>query len=149
MARPKNDADEAPRPTSINRSDRPQRVPINGLRDKLSVSPQEPGWHYCWINDSQVPTFEAGGYVFVTHDVKVGDRKIDNVMGLGGKVSMPGGNGVTIYLMRCTDEVYHEETQLNHDRVDQLESAMRSELNTASEGRYGKVKIGQGNPSNF
>lgn len=132
------------KPSQVNRSDRPTRVPINGLRDKMSVRGQEPGWHYCWVNEENVPRYELGRYQFVTHEVTVGDRKIDQASMIGGKVAMPAGNGVTAYLMRCTDEDFREELALVDERTDDSEQSLRDNLNSGAEGRYGKVEIGRG-----
>lgn len=139
MARPSED-----KPSTLNRSERPQRVPINGLRDKLSVRGQEPGWHYCWVNEDKVDRYLGGHYEFVTHEVQVGDRKIDQASMIGGKVSLPVGNGVTAYLMRCDEKVFEEEMALTNERTDQTEQSLRENLNNGADGKYGKVEIGRG-----
>lgn len=132
------------KPSQVNRSDRPTRVPINGLRDKMSVRGQEPGWHYCWVNEDNCPRYELGRYQFVTHEVTVGDRKIDAASMIGGKVAMSAGNGVTAYLMRCTDEDFAEEMKLINERTDGTEQSLRENLNSGADGKYGKVEIGRG-----
>jgi len=132
------------KPSLVNRSDRPHRVPINGLRDKMSVRGQEPGWHYCWVNEDKVDRYLNGDYEFVTHEVQVGDRKIDSASMIGGKVAMPVGNGLTGYLMRCTDEVFKEEMTLINERTDDNERSLRENLNSGADGKYGKVEIGRG-----
>ena len=153
MARPKKQAVEhaapamevAPeRPSTLNRSERPQRVPINGLRDKIAVRGQEPGWHYCWVNEDNVDSYLLGGYEFVTHEVRVGDRKIDNASMIGGKVATKAGNGITAFLMRCPQEIYEEEMALVQERTDDTEQSLRANLNSGADGRYGKVEIGRG-----
>lgn len=143
MAKPTNVVMED-RPSQVNRSDRPTRVPINGLRDKMSVRGQEPGWHYCWVNEDNCPRYELGGYQFVTHEVTVGDRKIDSASMIGGKVAMAAGNGVTAYLMRCPQEVFDEEQRLVNERTDATEQSLRENLNSGADGKYGKVEIGRG-----
>jgi hypothetical protein len=129
------------RPNTLNRSERPKRVPINGFRDVLAVGGQEPGWHYCWVNEDEVPRYENGGYDFVEHDVTIGDRKVNAASQMGGRISTAVGNGVTGFLMRCPDEVYQEELDLVHGRVDESERAMYQNLNSGTDGRYGSVKI--------
>jgi hypothetical protein len=141
MARPQVD-----RPNTLNRSERPKRVPINGLRDKLSVQGMEPGWHYIWIRDDEVYRFEMGGYEKVTHDVTVGDRHINTAGQIGSAVTYPGGNGVTLHLFRCLDEVYQAELDSIHQQVDEGEAAMKAQLNSNTDGRYGKVEIEQSKP---
>jgi hypothetical protein len=143
MGRPKKVED---RPSSLNRSERPKRVPINGLRDKLTVIGQEKGWHYCWVNDHNVPRFQNGGYEFVTHECIIGDRKVDNSTGTGSHHTMPVGNGVTGHLMRCPQEEYDEDQQSQMDEVKSRELAMKRALNSSTDGRYGKVEIEQNKP---
>lgn len=141
MARPQVD-----RPNTLNRSERPKRVPINGLRDKLSVVGMEPGWHYIWIRDDEIYRFEMGGYEPVAHAVTVGDRHIDVASQIGSKISFPGGNGVTLFLYRCPQEVYDEEMGDVNRQVDESEAAMKEQLNSNTDGRYGKVEIEQSKP---
>lgn len=138
MARPNQIED---RPSTVNRSDRPKRVPINGLRDILSVKGKEDGYHYCWVTDAYVAKYELAGYDYVTHEVVVGDRRINAGAQIGAKVSMPVGNGTTGYLMRCPQEVYEEERSYVESLTDEQESAMRDA--SKESGRYGEVRIGK------
>lgn len=134
--------DEVARPTSaVTRSKRKVRTPINGYRNIMGVTGQEPGWHYCWVNDDNVPRHEGAGYEFVTHDVVVGDRKVNAASAIGGKVSLPVGNGVIAYLMRLEQEYYDEDMASYHAEIDENESAMRQNLNSKEDGRYGGVQI--------
>lgn len=134
------------RPNNLNRSERPQRTPIHGLRDKLSVDGQEAGFHYVWVNDYNVDSYLSGGYDFVTHNVKVGDKHINVAASGGGKVSFPVGNGVTGFLMRITDEFYKEDQQTVQKEIDEKEQALQADLNSKSDGRYGKVELSQSKP---
>jgi len=134
------------RPSKIDRSHRPKRVPIHGLRDKLNVTGQEPGWHYCFVNEDNVAKYEAAGYEFVTHEVQVGDRHIDKAQEVGGKVSIKVGNNLTGYLMRCTEEDYQEEMQLVDDETNAKEAALFKSLNSKEDGKYGEVRIEQSKP---
>lgn len=137
---------EKDRPSSLNRSERPKRTPIHGKRDIMNVKGQEPGWHYCWVNDGEdyrgwVERFIEGGYEFVSHDVTIGDKQINAASQIGGKISMAVGNGVTGFLMRCPEEVYLEELEILHAEVDEKERSMRQQLNSKDDGRYGSVEI--------
>lgn len=134
------------RPSKLNRAERPVRVPINGLRDKLSIHGQEPGFHYCIVNDYNVDTYVLGGYDFVTHDVKIGDRSINSAAMEGGKASIPVGNGITGFIMRIPEEYYNEDRIAEQNDLEERESAMRQNLNSKEDGRYGKVEIGQSKP---
>lgn len=135
------------RPNQLNRSERPQRVPIHGLRDKLSVTGQEAGYHYVWVNDYNVDTYEQGGYDFVTHNVSVGDKHINTASSEGGKVSLPVGNGVTAFLMRIPDEFYTEDQNEAQADISEKEAALFQELNSKNDGRYGKVEVSQSKPT--
>ena len=143
MGRPKKVED---RPSSLNRSERPKRVPINGLRDILKVVGQEEGWHYCWVNEDRVPRFQAALYDFVTHPCIIGDRKVDECTTPGSGHTKPVGNGVTAYLMRCPQEDFEAEEAQHMSEVKAREDAMKRALNTPTDGRYGKVEIEQNKP---
>lgn len=142
MAKPKLED----RPSTINRSERPKRNPINGHRDVLNVQGQEEGYHYCWVNEDKVPRYEQAWYEFVTHDVVVGDRKVNAASQLGGKVSMSVGNNLTAYLMRVPQEYYDEDRAAEQADLDEKETSMRSSLNSGGDGRYGGVDISQNKP---
>jgi hypothetical protein len=137
MARPKLED----RPSTVNRSDRPSRTPIHGTRDILSVKGQEAGWHYCWVNEQNVPRYEAASYEFVTHDVIVGDKQVNAASQIGGKVTLASGNQTTSFLMRIPQEYYEEDMQAVQDDLDEKEDAMRDNLNSNRDGQYGSVKI--------
>lgn len=131
---------EEVRPSETTREVRPNRVPIHGGKNILSVEGQEPGFHYCWVNDYNVARFEKGGYEFVVHAVIIGDRRIDAVTGIGAKHSVPVGNGVTAYLMRIPDEFHKQDVDAINTKVDEAEAAMFDNLNSKREGTYGKVE---------
>lgn len=136
--------EQTDRPSKVNRADRPTRTPIHGKRDILGVKGMEAGFHYCWVNDDEhgnVERYFEGGYDFVTHDVIVGDKKINAASQVGGKVSKPVGNGLIAFLMRCPDDVYEAEMGAIHDEVDEKEAAMKANLNSKIDGRYGEVEI--------
>lgn len=126
------------RPDGLNRSVREDRVPIHGNKNILTVEGQEPGFHYCWVTDYNAPRYERASYEFVTHSVVVGDRRIDAAPGIGAKVSIPGGNGVTLYLMRVPNEFYEADMKDAHKKIDDLEATM-FESEAAAPGRYGKI----------
>ncbi len=138
MGRPKTVTEEV---KTLNRADRPNRVGINGKRDILNVKGQEAGWHYCWVNEDQVPRYQDGAYEFVTHEVTIGDRKVDAASSIGGKISKAVGNGVTAYLMRVPDEYFKEDMDSIQKEVDASEEAMYAELNSRKPGHYGKVEM--------
>ena len=132
---------EEARPTSLDRDEKPVRTPVHGGKNLLTVEGQEAGFHYCWVNDYNVPRFQKALYEFVTHAVVIGDRKIDAVSGIGAKHSIPVGNGVTAYLMRIPEEYYNADVQALNEKVDFSEAAMFEHLNSKKDGTYGKVEI--------
>lgn len=131
-----------PKPSvELNRTGRPTRMPITGLRNKLTVEGQEPGYHYAWIRDDFVGTAERAWYEFVTHDVIVGDGQM---RAIGGKISIPGGNGVTLFLMRVLEEYYKSDMDEQQAEIEAKEADLFRNLNSGVDGRYGKVdhKVG-------
>lgn len=134
------------RPTTLNRAERPKRTPINGYRNRLQITGEEPGFHYCWINDYNVDRYLEAGYDYVTHDVMVGHKKIDVTSQPGSRITQNVGNGVVAYLMRCPDDIYHDEMDSLEADLQEKEQAMRQQSN---EGQYGQVKIGRGDPSKY
>lgn len=126
------------RPSTVNRSGRPKRVPIHGYKSKLEVVGLRPGMHGCWVNDPNVDRYLAAGYDFVAYDVVVGDRQIE-ASKMGHKVSMAGGNGLTIYLMECPVEIFNEEMEEVHRLADEKEQMMHR--SSDDEGTYGEVSI--------
>ena len=143
---PKIKKTDESRPSKIDRSGRPSRVPIHGKRDKLTVHGKELGWHYCIVNEEEVPSFQRAGYEFVTHEVRIGDRHIDAAQDVGGNVSLKVGNQLTGYLMRCTDEIYEEEMRLVDEETNAKEQALFKSLNSKEDGKYGEVTIEQSKP---
>ena len=132
------------RPDKLDRSKREDRVPIHGDRDRLSIEGQEEGFHYCWVNDYNVPKFERAGYTFVEHSVVIGDRRVDAASSTGVKHSLAVGNGITAYLMRCPNEYFDQDMASLNDKVDSYEVAMYEQLNSKKDGVYGKVDISVG-----
>ena len=59
---------------------------------------------------------------------------------------MPVGNGKTGYLMRCTQEDFDEENKADLAAIKDREDAMKRQLNSSADGRYGKVEIEQNKP---
>lgn len=127
------------RPDSLNRAGRPRGVPP-GKRNKLTVEGKEPGFSYCWVNDDNVPDYLLLGYEFVTHNVTVGNRKVDSSLGQSSHVTIPVGNGVTGHLMRIPEELRNEAMQVLDQQTDEGEDQMFQGLNSRKDGRYGEVK---------
>lgn len=134
------------RPSKIDRSNRPKRTPIHGHRNKLTLVGEEPGWHYCVVNEDNVFKYEQAGYEFVTHALQIGDKHIDAAQEVGGKLSLKVGNGLTGYIMRCLDEDFEEEMRLIDEDTNSRESELFQSLNSKEDGKYGEVKVEQSKP---
>lgn len=132
------------KPSSVNRSERPSRTPIHGLRDILTVKGQEAGWHYCWVADYLVDRFIQAAYEFVQHEIVVGDKKLDKPSQIDGKHTLKSGE-TTLFLMRLPEEFYKEDTADYNEQVESTEEAIR---NSGKErGRYGSVEVFRGDPT--
>lgn len=113
------------------RSERKERNSITGTRTKLSLTGEEPGFHYGWINDDFVGTAMDAGYEFVTHAIKVGNRHIDTSTMQGAKISRNVGGGTIAYLMRVPQEWYDEDMTLEQkEKVDASEAKIFVEINS-------------------
>jgi len=121
-------------------SARVKRTPVTE-RQVLSVKGKEPGYVYRFVNDigDRVAQFLEQGYELVEDkDVKVGDRRIQQVKAEGTKAQVSVGQGIKAFLMRQKDEYYKEDQAAKQARVDQLEQSTK---NQATSGTYGKLEI--------
>src|SRR5512139_738717 len=122
---------------------RTRRSPINGVRNKLNVRGQEPGYVYRIVNDieDRVQSLQEMGYEIVTDKgVTVGDKRIANPTQEGSPIKVSVGQGVQAYVMRQKQEWYDEDQKAKNARNDELEAQMKREAKEA--GFYGKLKIG-------
>ena len=126
--------------TKKSASARVKRTPVTE-RQVLSVKGKEPGYVYRFVNDigDRVAQFLEQGYELVEDkDVKVGDRRIQQVKAEGTKAQVSVGQGVKAFLMRQKDEWHKEDQAAKQARVDQLEQSTK---NQATSGTYGKLEI--------
>jgi hypothetical protein len=123
---------------------RTRRSPINGVRNKLNVRGQEPGYVYRIVNDieDRVQSLQEMGYEIVTDKgVTVGDKRIANPTQEGSPVKVSVGQGVQAYVMRQKQEWFDEDQKAKNARNDELEAQMKREAKDA--GFYGKLQIGE------
>jgi len=122
---------------------RPNRVPVSGRRDVLTVADKDENFVYRWVNDTdnRITQFQEGGYELVSGDVGVGMASIDNPDDIASTVSKQVGNNVTAYLMRIKREWYEEDRSKQAKTVDENEADMKRTLNSGKDGTYGKVDI--------
>lgn len=100
------------------------------LRTKMTVSGQEPGFHYAFINEDNVGKALDDDYEFVTHPVTIGHKHVDAGTIPGGKISLNVGNGVVAYLMRIPQEWYEENQNEIQEYVDFTEKQLYIESNS-------------------
>ena len=134
---------------TVSTSKRPKRIPMSGSRMKMQLDEEflDENFHYAWINDQKGLLYDAkrAGYEHVTTDEipSWGDRSVDTANATSSNVSMPVGQGVVAYLMKQPME-FHKEDQTEQDAIWQAREAdMKKDLNSGTEGRYGKVDIGR------
>jgi lysozyme family protein len=108
------------------RAERPQRVPINGERDILKVIGIRPGFRPCWVNQDQVPRFQAAGYSFVESDVTFGSYHVQQGNPLGARYARDVGSGQTAYLMEIPEEWYQEMAEAEARDLEKAESSMKA-----------------------
>jgi len=121
-------------------SGRVKRTPVTE-RQVLTVKGKEPGYTYRIVNDlgDRIAQFQEQGYELVEDkDVKVGDRRINQVKAEGTKAQISVGGGVKAYVMRQKQEWYEEDQAAKQVRVDELEKTTKQQ---ATSGTYGKLEI--------
>jgi hypothetical protein len=123
-----------------------ERNSITGTRTKLSLTGEEPGFHYAWINDENVGTAEDAGYEYVSHAIKVGNRHVNVSEMSGSKISRNVGGGTIAYLMRVPQEWYDEDMEAEQrSKVDASEERIFIENN--SNGLNGGISVGWDKPN--
>lgn len=124
---------------------RPKRVPINGGRDILTVKGIPDDLHPCWVNDYNVERYLEAGYSFWNGKAIVGDNKVDNASSLTDSViSKAVGNGVTAFVMVIPKELYDEDQKVMAQEIKEQEAILFRQQKQG-EGRYGDIKVQQGN----
>lgn len=124
---------------------RPKRVPINGGRDILTVKGIPEDLHPCWVNDYNVERYLEAGYSFWNGKAIVGDNKVDNASSLTDSViSKAVGNNVTAFVMVIPKELYDEDQKAMAQEIKEKEAILFRQQKQG-EGRYGDIKVQQGN----
>ena len=125
-------------------SARPQRIPVSGARNILTVAGKDPNYEYRWVNDSEagmrIERFKEGGWELVNKDAgtKVGDKVVDQGSIVGSVVTRYVGQGTTSVLMRIPKEWYDEDQAAKAALLDEQEDAMRD---PSMSGDYGSFTI--------
>ena len=121
---------------------RPERVPVSGRRDVLTVADKDPAYVYRWVNDTQgrIDQFIKGGYEHVSEKHKVGQNGIDSSADVSSMTTNTSP-GMVQYLMRIKREWYDEDREAAARKVDKTEADMKRTLNSGRDGTYGDVTI--------
>ena len=134
------------RPTAANRKKHPNRVPMSGSRLRMEIPEEDkdPAFFYKWIGDDGKGFLhrakQAGFAHCETSEFPTfGYTDVDSSAGTDSVISMPGGAGVTMYLMKQAMEHYLEDKEDMAKLVDAREADMKKSLNSGKEGTYGKV----------
>lgn len=125
--------------TKSAKADRPERIPVAGPRNVLTVANKDPNFEYRFVNDTgdRIERFKAGGWEVVTSEDEVGDKKVDRGTKLGSAITKAVGGQVTAVLMRIPKEWYMEDQAAKQAEIDALEATMRQTSNE----NYGNVEI--------
>ena len=106
-----------------------RRTTIEGStpRNKLTIRGQEDGYHYHIINADQrgrLEELQQRGYEVVTHDLKVGDNRVDAATSAGSPHEVPLGGGTKGLVVRIKQEWYDEDQKLVEQRNDAVANAL-------------------------
>lgn len=137
-----------------NMENKPERIPVDGLRDILTVYDKDPAFEYRWVMDvddrgTRIMKFERGGWKLVdltTDRVSVGQESVYKSKDRGSLVRAHAGSGDFYYLMKIRKEWFEEDRKRKQDEADEMERAIVGTGSTSGEdfGQYGRVKIDKG-----
>ena len=120
---------------------RPTRTPLHS-RDILTVRNKNAEKEYRWVNDidDRLYRFTQAGWDFVTDKgITVGDPTVNADKELGSVVIKSFGT-TRSYLMCIDKEFYEEDQAAKAESINETERAMYEQLNSSSDGRYGRVR---------
>lgn len=134
---------------------KPDRIPVGGHRDIMTVYGKDESYEYRWVEDksdagSRILRFKRGGWEFVSADprdssggVIVGEENVYSSEQNGSIVRLPTGGANYSYLMRIKKEWYDEDQVAKQDKIDMVEDAIRRTGTSEGEdfGQYGNVAI--------
>lgn len=127
------------------RAERPQRVPINGDADILTVKGIRPDFHPCWVNQELVPRYMEAGYSFVDYDVSFGTYHVNQGNSLGARYARDVGGGKLAFLMEQPLEWYNQDRKDEQDGITRTEESMRQTARQSGLD-HGDLLIGNQNP---
>lgn len=125
------------------RRNKKDRVPVNGNeRNILTVNNRDPAFYYRHVlnRPDRIAKFKEAWYepVEADADTRVGDRKIDTTAGTSSLVETRAGAGEKYILMRLPIELWKEDQDRKHKKIDETEADM---MRQAKNERYGRLEI--------
>ena len=127
----------------VARETRPNRIPVSGQREILTVFGKDPAFEYRWVKDVQegggrILKFKRAGYELVpSEQVEVGEELVYNSPNSGSVVRHTESDGNHLYLMRIKREFYEEDRESYHRSIDDTERGVYER----ADGQYGQVKV--------
>jgi len=121
---------------------RPERIPVSGQRDILTVRGKDPAYVYRWVKDEhengqRMLKFKDAGYEFVINgdSVSVGQNHVYKSENVGSLIRVPAGQGEFLYLMKQLKEFYEEDQAVKQSEI--LDTENQIELGSKTqEGQY-------------
>ncbi len=131
---------------------RPERIPVSGQGDILTVRGKDPAYEYRWILDKhesgqRVLRFKDAGYDFVEakDGVGVGQNHVYKSENVGSLIRVPAGQeGEFLYLMRQHKDWYNADQTAKQEQIldTERELTRRPGENSGNDsGQYGSVSI--------
>lgn len=142
------------RSTREKRASKPDRIPVGGFRDKLTVRFNDPEhrekYYARWVLDTNeqgaaiVKYFQAGYEFIPSNEVTVGQTHVFKSEDVGTIVRQPADKeGRYLYLMRLPIEFFEEDQKNKARIVDESEESLYNpeSLRQDADAVYGKIKI--------
>ena len=134
------------------KENKPDRVPVSGMRDIMAVLGKEEGFVYRWVTDSdergsRIWKYKRGGWDFSPLEtdagqVVVGQEAVYKSDQDGSLVRLHTGGGNYSYLMRIKKEWYDEDQKAKADAIDEVEKGLTRETDSeGDDGQYGSIKV--------
>lgn len=140
------------RPQNRQTENKVERIPVDGMRDVMTVHGKDPAYKYRWVTDtdekgSRIWKFKRGGWELATldgHDSKitVGQEAVYKSKEDGSLVRLHSGEGRFSYLMRIKKEWYSEDQESKEKSLKEMEEGImgtQTSQGDANHGQYGSV----------
>jgi hypothetical protein len=133
---------------------KPERVPVDGMRDVMTVHGKDPAYKYRWVTDtdekgSRIWKFKRGGWELATLDseesrIQVGQEAVYKSKEDGSLVRLHTGDGRYSYLMRIKKEWYDADQASKEENIAEMEAGItgtQTSQGDANHGQYGSVRF--------